>query len=97
MRCSLTTTRSQHRYLAASSAAHHNRVLEVRTRDLNRDGELSGTMANLHWIRRWPIAWHLHDVQELLGLADVSTTMVYTHVLERGPGRGSESVGEDHG
>ena len=29
-------------------------------------------------------------IQELLGRRDVNTTMIYTHVLEPGAGRGSE-------
>jgi hypothetical protein len=40
--------------------------------------------AYIAWIKRY-IFFHIRTVQELLGHKNVTTTMIYTHVLNRGP------------
>jgi integrase len=73
----------------------HESVLQRAVKEAARTIRLSKT-ANCHTLRHsfathlWEDGYDIHTIQELLGYRDVKTTMIDTHVLNRG-GKGVNS------
>ena len=56
-------------------------------REAQRDLEITAMLPHVATSsHRWQSGYDIRTVQELLGHADVATTMIYTHVLKVGGG-----------
>lgn len=80
--------------LVADSAADHRSVpAPVRKTGITKHA-ISDTFRHSFATHRLEDAYDIRTVQELLGHKDVRTTMVYTHVLNRG-GKGVRSPADE--